>query len=110
MSELFGDRALELDKFSLTIGFKRAAEEAFANMDKHSKDILQAYADGVNDFVTGINLLGDSSTAKLLPPEFYAIGHKMIRPWTPVDSLSIIKILNFHLSWNWNQDLFREEL
>lgn len=27
-----------------------------------------------------------------------------------MDTLSIVKILNFHLSWSWNQDLYREML
>lgn len=30
-----------------------------------------------------------------------------MEPWTPIDTLSILKLLNFHLSWNWGQDLIR---
>jgi len=36
------------------------------------------------------------------------LGVKKLEPWTPVDSIGIIKLLNFHLSWNWSQDLLRE--
>lgn len=45
-----------------------------------------------------------------MPPEFIALSHYDIKPWTPVDSLCVFKLLNFHLSWNWNQDLLRELL
>ena len=38
------------------------------------------------------------------------IGVKEFLPWTPVDSVCILKLLNFHLSWNWGQDLLREVL
>ena len=48
------------------------------------------------------------STAKLLPPEFYAVGLDHFEPWTPVDTLCILKLLDFHLSWNWGQDILRE--
>ena len=27
--------------------------------------------------------------------------------WTPVDTLAIMKMINFHLSYNWSQDLLR---
>lgn len=55
------------------------------------------------DFLNG-------QAAKLLAPEFHALGHYDIKPWTPVDTMAILKLLNFHLSWNWNQDLMRELL
>ncbi len=50
----------------------------------------------------------ERSSAKLLPYEFYLMKHYEIEPWTPVDSICILKLLNFHLSWNWGQDLLRE--
>ena len=43
----------------------------------------------------------ESATAKLLPPEFYMFNYTNIDPWKIVDSLCIMKVLTFHLSWNW---------
>lgn len=70
-----------------------------------------AYSDGVNDYLDGVGILKEDSTGYLLPPEFYALGiQNKISPWTPVDSLAIMKIMNFHLSGNWNHDLLRDIL
>ena len=52
----------------------------------------------------------NGQSAKLLPPEYILLGIKEVRPWTPLDSVSIVKLLNFHLSWNWNQDMMRQLL
>jgi len=53
--------------------------------------------------------LKPDTTGYLLPPEFYALGiHDNVEPWTPVDTLSLLKIMNFHLSGSWNMDLMRE--
>ena len=44
-----------------------------------------------------------------MPPEFYALKHQhAVEPWTPVDSLALMRVMNFHLSMNWSQDLLRE--
>lgn len=44
-----------------------------------------------------------------MPPEFYALKHQhAVEPWTPVDSLALLRVMNFHLSMNWSQDLLRE--
>ena len=45
-----------------------------------------------------------------MPPEFILLGITDIQPWSPVDTVCIFKLLNFHLSWNWGQDLMRDVL
>jgi acyl-homoserine lactone acylase PvdQ len=54
--------------------------------------------------------MGDNPTARLLPPEFltFGISKETWRPWSPVDSLAVFRLLSFHLSWNWMNDLMRE--
>lgn len=83
------------------MGFYRIATEAYNNMSPEEQEILQSYSDGINDFVEGISLTKATSTAKLLPPEFYAVGLDKFEPWTPIHTVSVIKLMNFHLSWNW---------
>ena len=52
----------------------------------------------------------DNPTARLPPPEFLAFGlnKDTWRPWNPADNIAIFKLLSFHLSWNWMNDLSRE--
>ena len=92
---------IPIDKFARIIGYERIAIETFKNMDKQDQEILESYCNGVNDFVSNINIVKESASAKLLPLEFYAVGLNEFEPWTPKDSLSILKVLNFHLTWNW---------
>ena len=110
LSEIIGERAVGIDKFFRTIGLHRSAKQAFANQDKTSLDILNAYASGVNDFVAQLGFGKSDSTGIFLPPEFIALKISTFEPWSPVDSICIFKLLNFHLSWNWGQDLLREVL
>jgi hypothetical protein len=52
------------------------------------------------------------STGFLLPPEFYIFGMSgdKLEPFTAADVLAQGRLISFHLSWNWNQDLAREAL
>ena len=43
-------------------------------MTKDEQDMLQAYSDGINDFVQGVDFFSPTATAKLLPLEFYVFG------------------------------------
>ena len=45
-----------------------------------------------------------------MPLEFYIFGltPDSLDPWHPIDSLSILRVLNFFLSWSWPQDLLRD--
>ena len=56
-------------------------------LSKENKACLQAFADGVNAYV---------QESPLLPREFYthAIG-TTFEPWKPIDSLAILKYVNF---------------
>src|SRR5512135_421044 len=52
LSEIFGDLALETDRFARRLGMHRAANDAVKQMPEHSKRILDAYAQGVNAYIT----------------------------------------------------------
>lgn len=112
LSELFGHKAIGMDKFARTVGYRKVAQETWDDPDSFSqegRDLLQSYADGVNDYLDGIGYFHDEITGFFLPPEFYALKHShKVEPWTPVDSLSVMRLMNFHLSMNWSQDLLRD--
>jgi penicillin G amidase len=94
--------ALEQDKQHRLIGFAQAADAEAAQTSPRSRALLEAYAKGVNAYI-------ESLDAKSLPPEFRILQYKP-RPWTPSDSLIIVKIFFEALSNTWRLDLMREAL
>lgn len=100
-----------MDKFSLSVGYRRVATAIWEgdSLTQNEREWLQAYSDGVNDYIKGIGLYdGSARTAFLRPLEFYALGIKDIEPWHPIDVLSHIKFINFHLSHDWATELLRD--
>ena len=102
LSEIFGNVVLEEDKRHRTFGFAQTAEAEFAAASPRSKELLEAYAAGVNAYIAALD-------AKSLPPEFQLLQYKP-SPWTPADSLLIIKNFFEALSSSWRLDLMREGL
>ena len=89
LAELLGAGALASDVQLRTFGLRRAAERSLPILSRSVRDALSAYADGVNDYVA----------RNPLPPEYAAIEITTFRPWEPVDSLSVIKLISFGLSF-----------
>ena len=111
LSEIFGEKAINMDKFSLAIGYRKVAEQTWndpGELGEEHRGNLQAYADGVNDYLDGVGFFNEEATAYILPPEFLALGITSVEPWHPIDSLSLLRLMNFHLSYNWSQDLLRD--
>ena len=100
LSEFFGDETLPIDKYMRNIGLKRIAEQNYIHLDSDTKDILESYVAGINEYA--IN-------TKLLPIEYYILFVDY-RPWTPVDTLSFHKFLSFVLSFDWPFELIRAYL
>jgi penicillin G amidase len=76
LSELFGDKSVNIDKFSLTVGYRKVAQETWddpSQLSEDNRNVIQAYTNGVNDFITGVGYFHDEITAFYLPPEFYAL-------------------------------------
>jgi len=91
-AEFLGEDALELDRFSRTVGFWRIAGELEARQSPQTMAYLQAYSDGVNQFVR--------DHEKSLPVEFSLVG---IHPpeWTPRHSLALSRLLGWELNVSW---------
>ncbi|MFN2532487.1 MAG: penicillin acylase family protein [Pyrinomonadaceae bacterium] len=106
LSEILGagpnNTALDQDKQHRTLGFGPAADAEAARTSPQSRAILEAYANGVNSYVASL-------TPKTLPPEFQILQYSP-RPWTPADSLVVVKIFFEALSSTWRLDLMREAL
>lgn len=96
LSEIFGEKFLEADKFFLSIGFYRAGEASEYLLSPQSRRYLQRYADGVNAFI--------AANSNRLPPEFSLLGYTPY-DWTPKDSLAIGKYMSWVLGGNMETEL-----
>ena len=94
--------ALDQDKLHRTLGFSHVAEAEAAQASPQSRALLEAYAAGVNAYISSLG-------PKQLPPEFQILGYTP-KPWTPADSLIVVKIFYEALSNSWRLDLMREAM
>ena len=94
--------ALDQDKLHRTYGFSQVAEAELAKASPRARMMLEAYASGVNAYAASLD-------PKSMPPEFQILQYSF-RPWTPADSLVVIKIFFEALSDTWRIDLMRQAL
>ena len=100
LSQIFGADALGTDRFMRTLGLYRHAAAGVPFVSPEFKAVLDAYAQGVNDFI---------ASGKALPIEFTLLGY---RPdaWTPPDSLVVGKLFDLQLTGNYRQELLHAKL
>jgi penicillin G amidase len=96
LSEIFGKRAIEADRYLRTMGFRARAEEAAAQLDPEWQWLLDAYFDGVNAYL---------ATDPPLPPELSLLRIEP-EPFGAADGLTWIKIMAMGLG----SDAYEEEL
>src|SRR5213078_1966400 len=96
LAEIFGSAVLEGDKRHRTFGFGGVAEAEAAQASPQAQSLLGAYVKGVNAYIASLD-------AKSLPPEFQLLQFKP-RPWTPADSLIVVKLFFETLSTTWRLD------
>jgi len=94
LAELLGPSALASDAQLRTFGLRRAATRSLAELSPQSKSILDAYAAGVNAWLA----------ANPLPSEYAALEltKAQVPPWTALDSVEVVKLLAFGLSFDLN--------
>jgi penicillin amidase len=88
LAEVLGVAVLAGDVQNRTIGLRRAAVRSAGALSNRERDLLQAYADGVNAYLA----------ANPLPPEYALLELTQARPWDVVDSLVIGKAISASLS------------
>ncbi|MEX1020987.1 MAG: penicillin acylase family protein [Litorilinea sp.] len=101
LAEVFGEPALEADRFSRIVGFARLAQAEWDALDAELQMRLQWYADGVNAY---INL------RKGKPAAEFNLLRFVPEPWQPVDSLALLKVMAWSQSINWESELLRLQL
>lgn len=101
LAEVVGEPMLRLDKIMRTLGLHRVAAANLEAMSAEGRAALEAYAAGVNAYITGHE---GPWTA-----EFYALGYAP-EPWTPADSLLWGRLMALQLSGNYSEELRRAQL
>src|SRR5579872_1246328 len=92
LSEIAGPGALETDRYMRTLGFRDAAQSDFEHLEGAARADLVAYAAGVNA----------AMNSHPLPLEFRLLRYAP-DPWTPVDSISIMKLMAQRLDDQWSR-------
>jgi penicillin G amidase len=106
LSELLGRNAdaLQADAVVRTLGWRAVAEKELQLTSPATRRYLEAYADGVNDYVRG-------KSASELSFSYAVLGRANpldpIEPWTPVDSLAWLKAVAWDLRSNYDEELQR---
>ena len=101
LAEVYGEAALDADRFSRTIGFWRVAQAELDELDVETRQILDWYAEGVNAYV--------ASRPRRFGAEFNLLRVQPT-PWTALDTLGYAKVMAWSLSLNWDAELTRLRL
>lgn len=97
LSEIAGAAGLVTDKQSRYYGFRHIAEKSLAMVDDETMELIQAYCDGVNEYI-------DTHSNKL-PLEFSILGFKP-EHWEPLDVLSFCNYMAQINAYNINYELY----
>ena len=103
LAEVLGEAALDNDKFLRTIGIARTAQSIYESLDAEHRDLLDAYAAGVNAY---LNHRGGP-----LPPEFFLTRAPKPEAWTPADSIGWSLMMAWDLArYSYSRELRRLQL
>ncbi len=101
LSEIFGEVAVEADRFCRRLGMHRAAKAEEARLSEHNRCILDAYARGVNAHI--------ERNKNNLPVEFTLLRFKPA-PWQIADSIQWAKMMGWSLGGNWETEIIRARI
>ena len=100
LAEVIGALGLPNDRLMRTLGVRRGAEADIVTMPSDTRLLLEAYARGVNAWI--------SARGRFAGPEYLVLGAP--RAWSSVDSVLWGKMMGLYLSGNWRAELARAAL
>ncbi|MFI7640372.1 penicillin acylase family protein [Nonomuraea sp. NPDC049400] len=105
LSELFGKATVENDKAIRTMGWRRVAEQELSELSQQTQDYLNAYAKGVNAWLSANPNASDRS----LEYSILKIQNGGYQPekWTAADSVSWLKAMAWDLRSNMEDEIDR---
>lgn len=104
LAELVGEGAADTDALIRTLGWRDVAEREVEMLDDSTYQLLEAYSNGVNEYIDG------KSGSKLsLEYAVLALTGPDYRPeqWTPADSVSWMKAMAWDLRSNMDDEIAR---
>lgn len=101
ISQIFGADLIPVDKQFRTLRLGAAADRDVTLLDEEQRGAVEAYARGVNAFIT--------EHEKNLPIEFTLLRYKP-QPWKPADSLAIAGYMYQTLSSSWESEINRAKV
>jgi penicillin amidase len=101
LSEVFGPAALEADREARRLRLRRIAESAYLTLPAADREVLAAYARGVNAFLF--------THLDNLPLEFRLAGYQP-RPWSVIDSLLICLHMFRDLTSSWKEEALKDAM
>lgn len=96
LSELFGNRTILFDKMFRIIGIERIAKRMYENANPKTKEMLKAYADGVNYFI--------EKNKNNWGIEFDILNYEPEK-WKPEHSMIIVRMIDWGLNISWWTDI-----
>ncbi|MCP5072514.1 MAG: penicillin acylase family protein [Rhodobacteraceae bacterium] len=105
LSELFGPDTLRIDDFIRRLDLVELSRASYDFQTEETKSALRAYSQGVNAWLSIVqkDALGRGA------PEFFLFSPD-IEPWTPTDSLSLIRVMALQLSGHLKQEVVRAQV
>ena len=89
LAEVLGPDGVPLDLVARTVGLNRIAQAEWLQLPNETRDVLQAFADGVNALI--------AQSGECLPIEFDLLDYHP-EPWSPIDSLAIESEFRWYLT------------
>ena len=102
LSEMFGRRTLRVDELMRRLDIYTLARESVEAQDAPTRAALQAYADGVNAW---LSLTADRARGRGAP-EFFLFNAETPL-WQPADSLAILKLMAVQLNSHIGSEVMR---
>ncbi|MEM6677453.1 MAG: penicillin acylase family protein, partial [Pseudomonadota bacterium] len=94
LSTLLGARTTALDRMVKTLDLYGHASRSLAYQSPEAQAALEAYAAGVNAWMRHLYVEAKGRGA----PEFFFFGDEGLSPWTPADSLGVLKMMALRLA------------
>ncbi len=104
LSEMLGSNTLDTDQFLRTVGWERVARQELDLLDAQTRDMLQAYADGVNAYLADHE--GTQLSLEYLFLGLLNSGYKPA-PWQPLNTLTWAKAMAWDLRDNMDNEIER---
>ena len=100
LAEVAGAEGLASDRMIRRVGLRRAAVTELAGLEGEGRRCLEAYSAGVTAVLCG----GQPRPLELL------LLRLRPEPWTPADSLSVLRLISMGLALDWDVELQRLQL